>query len=83
MKAADLLESRAAQFVTTVTAETGATAGWGHFNVSLAAGMLREAAAMTTQIGGEVIPSDVPGNLAMAIRQPAGVVSASRPGTRR
>ena len=36
--------------------------------------MLREAAAMTTQIGGEVIPSDRPGRLAMAMRQPAGVV---------
>ena len=38
---------------------------------------------MTTQIAGEVIPSDKPGILAMAIRQPAGVWSASRPGTRR
>jgi acyl-CoA reductase-like NAD-dependent aldehyde dehydrogenase len=39
----------------------------------LASNMLREAAAMTTQISGEVIPSDKPGTLAMAIRQPAGV----------
>ena len=60
-------------------AETGATAGWGHFNVHLAAGMLREAASMTTQMGGEVIPSDVPGSLAMAIRQPAGVVLGIAP----
>jgi acyl-CoA reductase-like NAD-dependent aldehyde dehydrogenase len=79
LKAADLLESRSAQFATTVMAETGATAGWGHFNVHLAAGMLREAGAMTTQIGGEIIPSDVPGNLAMAIRQPAGVVLGIAP----
>ena len=43
-------------------------------NVMLAAGMIREAAALTTQISGEVIPSDVPGSLAMGIRQPAGVV---------
>ena len=57
LKAADLLESRSAQFATTVMAETGATAGWGHFNVHFAAGMLREAGAMTTQIGGEIIPS--------------------------
>jgi acyl-CoA reductase-like NAD-dependent aldehyde dehydrogenase len=79
MKAADLLEARAAQFATIVMAETGATAGWGHFNVHLAAGMLREAAAMTTQIGGEVVPSDVPGSLALAIRQPAGVVLGIAP----
>jgi len=78
-KAADLLESRAAQFATILSTETGATAGWGHFNVHLAAGMLREAASMTTQISGEVIPSDVPGSLAMGIRQPAGVVVGIAP----
>ncbi len=78
-KAADLLEARAADFAATVRDETGATAGWGHFNVHLAAGMLREAAAMTSQISGEVIPSDVPGSLAMAYRQPAGVVFGIAP----
>ena len=78
-KAAELLEQRAAQFATLVMAETGATAGWGHFNIHLAAGMLREAAAMTTQIQGEVVPSDVPGNMAMAIRQPVGVVLGIAP----
>ena len=34
---------------------------------------------MTTQITGEVIPSDVPGLLAMAVRQPVGVVLAIAP----
>jgi benzaldehyde dehydrogenase (NAD) len=52
---------------------------WAGFNVMLAAGMIREAAALTTQIGGEVIPSDVPGSLAMGLRQPAGVVLAMAP----
>src|SRR3984957_874205 len=78
-KAADLLEARSAQFAAILSTETGATGGWGHFNVHLAAGMLREAAAMTTQISGEVIPSDVPGSLAMGIRQPAGVVVGIAP----
>jgi benzaldehyde dehydrogenase (NAD) len=78
-RAADLLETRSADFAAIVRDETGATAGWGHFNVHLAAGMLREAAAMTSQIGGEVIPSDVPGSLAMAYRQPAGVVFGIAP----
>ena len=78
-KAADLLEQRANQFATLVSAETGATGGWGHFNIHLAAGMLREAAAMTTQITGEVVPSDVPGNMAMALRQPVGVVLGIAP----
>jgi vanillin dehydrogenase len=79
VKAADLMEARAAQFATILTTETGATGGWGHFNVHLAAGMLREAAAMTTQITGEVVPSDVPGSLAMALRQPVGVVLGIAP----
>jgi acyl-CoA reductase-like NAD-dependent aldehyde dehydrogenase len=79
MKAADLLESHAQQFAALVLAETGATAGWGHFNVHFAASMLREAASMTTQIQGEVVPSDVPGCLAMAVRQPAGVVLGFAP----
>jgi benzaldehyde dehydrogenase (NAD) len=78
-KAAELLEARAAEFAAAVRDETGSTAGWGHFNVHLAASMLREAASMTTQVAGEVVPSDVPGNLAMAHRQPVGVVFGIAP----
>ncbi|MDX3805648.1 aldehyde dehydrogenase [Bosea thiooxidans] len=73
LKAADLMTARADDFAATMTRETGATAPWGRFNATLAANMLREAAAMTTQIGGEVIPSDKPGCLSLAIRQAAGV----------
>lgn len=77
--ASQALEARADAFAQIIAAETGASAGWAGFNVHLAAGMLREAAALTTQINGEVIPSDVPGNLAMALRQPAGVVLGIAP----
>ncbi|WP_105382810.1 aldehyde dehydrogenase [Neorhizobium alkalisoli] len=77
--AADKLQERAQDFVAAMAAETGATAGWAMFNVMLAADMLREAAAMTTQITGEVIPSNRPGSLAMAVRQPAGVVLSMAP----
>src|SRR5579863_1259168 len=73
-RAAACLERRTPDFVEAMAAEIGATAGWAHFNVHLAAGMLREAAAITTQIAGEVIPSDRPGRMAMAVRQPVGVV---------
>jgi acyl-CoA reductase-like NAD-dependent aldehyde dehydrogenase len=77
--AADKLQERAQDFVAAMAAETGATAGWAMFNVALASDMLREAAAMTTQITGEVIPSNRPGSLAMAVRQPAGVVLSMAP----
>ena len=79
LKAADVLAGKAPQFIALMAAETGATAGWAGFNVKLAADMLREAASMTTQISGEVIPSDKPGCIAMAIRQPAGVVLSIAP----
>jgi benzaldehyde dehydrogenase (NAD) len=78
-KAADLLEERAAAIAGTMTEETGAVFGWGMFNVQLAAGMLREAAAQTYALTGDVIPSDVPGKLAMGLRQPAGVVVGIAP----
>jgi acyl-CoA reductase-like NAD-dependent aldehyde dehydrogenase len=79
LKAADALEAKAPKFADALPAETGATAAWAHFNVMLAASMIREAAALTTQVGGELIPSDVPGSLAMAMRQPAGVVLGIAP----
>lgn len=79
LAAADRLQARAPEFGAAMAAETGATAGWAMFNVGLAADMLREAASLTTQIAGEVIPSNRPGSLAMAIRQPAGVVLSIAP----
>ncbi len=79
LKAADALEAKTPQFILAMAAETGATGMWGGFNVHLAAGMIREAASLTTQIAGEVIPSDVPGSLAMGMRQPAGVVLGIAP----
>ena len=77
-KAADLLEAAGAKFAPMMGAETGSTAMWAGFNCMLASGMIREAAAMTTQISGEVIPSNVPGSLAMGYRQPVGVVRRHR-----
>jgi acyl-CoA reductase-like NAD-dependent aldehyde dehydrogenase len=79
LKAADALAAKAPDFIRLMAEEIGATAGWAGFNVHLAAGMLREAAAMTTQTTGEVIPSDKPGCLAMSIRAPVGVVLGMAP----
>ncbi|MDM0010839.1 aldehyde dehydrogenase [Variovorax sp. J22P168] len=79
LKAAQSLEARGEAFAAAMAAETGASGMWAGFNVHLAAGMLIEAASLTTQIAGEVIPSDVPGSLAMAVRQPAGVVLGIAP----
>ncbi len=78
-KAADALEARASDFVAAMISETGATEDWARFNVMLAAIMTREAASITTQISGEIIPSDKPGCLAMAIKEPVGVVLGIAP----
>lgn len=79
MKAAEQLEGRLDAFVEAMMHEIGATAGWANFNVRLAASMIREAAALTTHITGEVIPSDKPGCVAMTLREPAGVVLSIAP----
>ncbi|NLS00619.1 aldehyde dehydrogenase [Rhizobium sp. P38BS-XIX] len=72
-RAADILIARTADFVDAMIGETGATAAWARINCTIAADTLREAGAMTTQITGEIVPSGKVGNLAMAVRQPAGV----------
>jgi vanillin dehydrogenase len=74
LKAADLLEAHTPEFTSLMAAETGATTAWVAFNVSLAVNVIREAAALTTQITGETILSDKPGCLSITIRQPVGVV---------
>jgi acyl-CoA reductase-like NAD-dependent aldehyde dehydrogenase len=79
MKAADLLEDRADDFAAAMAEETGATAAWARFNLELGAATLREAASITTQITGTLIPSDKPGMTAMALRRPVGVVLGIAP----
>ena len=76
---ADALEAKSGEFAALGAQETGGTAPWFGFNVMLAAGMLREAASMTTQIKGEIIPANKPGTLAMGYRQPVGVLVGMAP----
>jgi acyl-CoA reductase-like NAD-dependent aldehyde dehydrogenase len=59
--------------------ELRASEPWARFNVKLGAEMVREAAAITTQITGEVIPSDKPGLLSLALREPVGVILGIAP----
>lgn len=77
--AAGELEARGNAFVEAMAEELRASEPWARFNVMLGAGMVREAAALTTQITGEVIPSDKPGMLSLALREPVGVVLGIAP----
>jgi acyl-CoA reductase-like NAD-dependent aldehyde dehydrogenase len=78
-RAAEELEARTDEFIQTMASELRASEAWVRFNVMLGAGMVREAAALTTQITGEVIPSDKPGLLSLALREPVGVVLGIAP----
>ena len=73
MKAADVMESKTAAFIEAMISETGATGMWSGFNVKFAASVIREAASMVTQLGGEIIPSDKPNTFAMGMLKPKGV----------
>ncbi len=79
LRSADMLMAHIPEFIQLMISETGSTEGWAQFNVAFGASILREAASMTSQIAGEVIPSDVPDNLAMGIRQPIGVCAGIAP----
>ncbi|WP_260675050.1 aldehyde dehydrogenase [Comamonas aquatica] len=79
MRASQALAAKGEAITAAMAAETGASGLWAGFNVHLAADMLLEAAALTTQISGQIIPSNIPGSVAMAVRQPAGVVLGIAP----
>ncbi|RNG20323.1 aldehyde dehydrogenase family protein [Streptomyces botrytidirepellens] len=79
LTAADLLESRAAQAAEIMRHEAGGTAPWAHFNVALAANILREAAAAITAPRGDVLSAQEAGALGLAVREPMGVVAAFAP----
>ncbi len=79
LKAADVLESRGEEVVGLLARETGASFGFGMFQLHFVAGLFRQSAALPYAPIGEVIPSDSPGNLAMGLRKPVGVVGAIAP----
>ena len=79
LKAADILDRRQPEIARAMATEMGGTFGWGMFNCIFTAGLLREAAAQAYGLVGEVIPSDLPDTVAMAIRQPVGVVVGIAP----
>jgi benzaldehyde dehydrogenase (NAD) len=77
--AAALLTERSHDIAAVMGKEMGAASAWCHFNAMLAANMLREAAAQVYSTVGQVIPSDVPGLTATAVREPVGVVVGIAP----
>lgn len=83
LKAADILERRAADVVLVMAQETGSANAFSRFQIQWAVGLLRQAAGYPYLPGGEIVQSDTPGVFAMAIRKPLGVVGAFLRGTGR
>jgi acyl-CoA reductase-like NAD-dependent aldehyde dehydrogenase len=79
LAAADILEGRRDEVVSWLARETGCTFGFGMFQMGFVPGLLRQSAALPYAPLGQVIPSDHPGELAMGIRRPVGVVGAIAP----
>jgi acyl-CoA reductase-like NAD-dependent aldehyde dehydrogenase len=79
LKAADILESRQDEVVSWLARETGASFGFGMFQLHFVPGLFRQAAGAAYAPLGQIIPSDIPGAFAMGIRRPVGVVGAIAP----
>jgi benzaldehyde dehydrogenase (NAD) len=78
-RASEILMERQQDIAQIVTEETGATFGWGMFNVELGAGMLAFNAEQADKLSSEQIPSKIPGKEARAVRQAVGVVVGIAP----
>ncbi len=79
LKTADIVERRRQDIVATMAVEAGTASAFGNYQVKLVADQLRHASGWGFKPIGDVIPSDVPGRLALAIRKPLGVVAGFSP----
>src|SRR6201999_1638645 len=79
LKAADIVERRAAEITALLAEETGCAAGFAGFQILTATRLLRQASNWGYLPAGEVIRSDIPDTFALALRRPIGVVAGISP----
>ncbi|HEX9232250.1 MAG TPA: aldehyde dehydrogenase family protein [Jatrophihabitantaceae bacterium] len=79
LTAAEVLARRRAEVMGWLAAETGCGHDFGAIQLDFALSLLRQAAGAPYNAVGQVIPSDLHGSLAMAVRRPVGVVAAIAP----
>ena len=79
LRAADILERRRAEVMDWLASETGCGHAFGLIQIEFVLSLLRQASGAGYAAVGQVIPSDQPGSLAMAVRRPVGVVAAIAP----
>jgi acyl-CoA reductase-like NAD-dependent aldehyde dehydrogenase len=79
LKTADIVERRRDDIIRLMAIENGSGAAFSGYQVKLVADQLRHAAGWVFLPLGDVLATDVPGRLAMAVRKPLGVVAGFSP----
>ena len=79
LRAADALERRQAEVAALLASETGCGAHFAAVQTRFTLSLLRQSAALPYAPVGQMLPSDVPGTTAAAVRRPVGVVGAIAP----
>jgi acyl-CoA reductase-like NAD-dependent aldehyde dehydrogenase len=79
LRAADALDRRRPSVIDMLAAETGCGPYFANLQFDFCLGMLRQAAGLAHAPTGQVLPTDLPGSRALALRRPVGVVAAIAP----
>ncbi|GIF20103.1 acyl-CoA reductase-like NAD-dependent aldehyde dehydrogenase [Actinoplanes tereljensis] len=79
IRAADALGRRRESVIDLLAAETGCGAHFAGIQFDFSLSLLRQAAGLTHQPTGQILPTDLPGSRALAVRRPVGVVAAIAP----
>ena len=79
IRAADALERRRSEVIGLLAAETGCGPYFATVQLDFCLAMLRQAAGLAHAPTGQILPTDLPGSRALAVRRPVGVVAAIAP----
>ena len=79
IRAADALERRRSEVIGLLAVETGCGAYFATCQFDFCLAMLRQAAGLAHAPTGQILPTDLPGSRALAVRRPVGVVAAIAP----
>lgn len=79
LHAADALERRGDEVISLLARETGCTRHFAEIQLTFTLSLLRQSAGLPYAPLGQVLPSDLAGTRAMALRRPVGVVGAIAP----
>jgi acyl-CoA reductase-like NAD-dependent aldehyde dehydrogenase len=79
LRAADALARREPEIIELLATETGCGAYFAQIQITFSLSLLRQAAGLAYAPTGQILPSDVAGTRALAVRRPVGVVAAIAP----